>query len=75
MGTDKTERATGQGIVHEDRSEAAIGAAMAVLNELRPGLGEELHENALAIELRGRGHAVAEQKQFPVHYKGQDEGS
>ena len=42
---------------------------MAVLNELRPGLDEKLYENALVIELRARGYAIEQQRQFPVHYR------
>jgi GxxExxY protein len=58
-------------LVHKDLSEAVIGAAMTVLNTLRPGLDEKLYENALVIELTKRGHRVAQQRQFPVHYDGQ----
>ncbi|MBI4324620.1 MAG: GxxExxY protein, partial [Chloroflexi bacterium] len=47
-----------------------IGAAMAVLNELKPGLDEKLYENALVIELVARGHTIEQQKEYPVHYKG-----
>lgn len=64
MGTDKE-------LLHEALSKDIIGAAMAVLNELKPGLDEKLYENALVIELRKRGHKVDQQKQFPVHYDGQ----
>lgn len=64
MGTDKQLR-------HEELSKDIIGAAMTVLNELKPGLDEKLYENALVIELRKRGHKVDQQKQFPVHYDGQ----
>ena len=46
-----------------------IGAAMAVLNELKPGLDEKLYENALIIELQHRGHNAEQQRQFPVHYR------
>ena len=45
-------------LIHEALSEEIIGAAMAVLNELKPGLDEKLYENALVIELRERGHSV-----------------
>ena len=48
-----------------------IGAAMLVLNELRPRLDEKLYENALAIELRHRGHKVDQQARFPVNYRGE----
>src|SRR3990172_7879501 len=64
MGTDT-------GMIHEELSKDIIGAAMAVLNELKPGLDEKLYENALVIELRKRGHSVDQQKQYPVHYQGQ----
>lgn len=56
---------------HADLSESIIGAAMTVLNTLKPGLDEKLHENALVIELRKRGHRVDQQRRFPVHYDGQ----
>jgi GxxExxY protein len=56
--------------VHWEFSEQIIGSAMAVLNELGPGLDEKLYENALIIELTSRGHRVDQQKQFPVYYKG-----
>jgi len=37
-------------LIHEALSEEIIGAAMAVLNELKPGLDENLYKNALVIE-------------------------
>lgn len=43
---------------------------MDVLNELKPGLDEKLYENALVIELRKRGHDVAQQRAFDVQYSG-----
>ena len=55
---------------HEEITKAIIGAAMAVLNELKPGLDEKLYENALVIELVARGHMVEQQREFPVHYRG-----
>ena len=58
-------------LVHAELSEQIIGAAMDVLNELGPGLSEKLYENALIIELTSRGLRVGQQKEFPVHYKGQ----
>jgi GxxExxY protein len=51
-------------------TEDIIGAAMTVLNELRPGLDEKLYENALALEIEHRGHTVRQQLEFPVHYRG-----
>ena len=53
-------------LLHEKLSESIIGAAMTVLNALRPGLDEKLYENALVIELTKKGHRVEQQRQFPV---------
>ena len=36
-------------LVHEELSKRIIGAAMEVLNSLKPGLDERLYENALVI--------------------------
>ena len=58
-------------MLHEEITKDIIGAAMAVLNELRPGLDEKLYENALVIELLARGHTVEQQREYPVHYRGQ----
>ena len=58
-------------LIHKELSEDIIGAAMKVLNTLKPGLDEKLYENALVIELTKRGHRVDQQKSFPVHYEGQ----
>jgi GxxExxY protein len=55
---------------HEELSHEIIGAAMEVLNELKPGLDEKLYENALIIELASQGHTVEQQREYPVHYKG-----
>jgi GxxExxY protein len=55
-------------IVHEELSGAIIGAAMDVLNELKPGLDEKLYERALVIELRRRDHTVDAQRSYPVFY-------
>ena len=48
----------GDPMLHEEITKDIIGAAMAVLNELRPGLDEKLYENALVIELLARGPPV-----------------
>jgi GxxExxY protein len=55
---------------HEEMTKDIIGAAMAVLNELRPWLDEKLYENALVIELVARPHTVEQQHEYPVHYRG-----
>jgi GxxExxY protein len=58
-------------MLHEEITQDIIGAAMNVLNELRPGLDEKLYENSLVIELRAHGHSVEQQREFPIHYRGQ----
>src|SRR3989454_8400008 len=55
---------------HHEITQDIIGAAIAVLNELKPGLDEKLYENALLIELLARGHTMEQQREFPVHYRG-----
>src|SRR5438876_11296418 len=55
-------------IIHEELSGAIIGAAMDVLNELKPGLDQKRYERALVIELRRRGHTVDAQRSYPVFY-------
>jgi GxxExxY protein len=62
-------------LIHGELSESIIGAAMAVLNVLKPGLDEKIYERALVIELRKRGHHVDQQRQFPVYYDGQHIGT
>jgi GxxExxY protein len=47
---------------HEELTGQIIGAAMAVLNELKPGLDEKLYENALLIELASQGHMIEQQR-------------
>ena len=62
-------------LIHEELSREIIGAAMKVLNELKPGLDEKLYENALVIELRDCGHNVDQQKIFKVQFKGHQIGT
>jgi len=58
MVADRNESIMLDGMVHEELSGKIIGAAMSVLNALKPGLDEKLYENALVIELLERGHKV-----------------
>jgi GxxExxY protein len=46
-------------MIHEELSREIIGAAMVVLNELKPGLDEKLYERAMMIELKHRGQVNA----------------
>ena len=54
-----------------DLTEIVIGAAMKVLNTLRPGLDEKLYERALVIELTKQGIRCAQQKPHDVLYDDQ----
>jgi len=58
-------------MIHEELSVEISGAAMEVLNELKPGLDEKLYERAMIIELKRRGHNVSVQSSFPVSYRGE----
>lgn len=61
-------------MIQRELSESIIGAAMTVLNTLKPGLDEKLYERALAIELRNRGRFVETQAEFPVFYEDEQIG-
>ena len=62
-------------MIHEELSRKINGAAMAVLNELRPGLDEKLYERALVMELRELGCEVEQQRRYDVNYKGESIGT
>jgi len=62
---------TDQEMIYEELSGKIIGAAIQVLNELKPGLDEKLYERAMIIELKHRGHVVSVQRSFPVYYGGE----
>jgi GxxExxY protein len=57
------------GYKERDITEKIIGAAIAVHNELGPGLLESAYETCLAFELAGQGLIVERQKALPVVYK------
>lgn len=62
-------------MLHEKLTEDIIGAAMTVLNKLKPGLDEKLYERALVLELVKRGYKVEQQRAFPVYYDGSEIGT
>jgi GxxExxY protein len=53
---------------NSDLTEIVIGAAMKVLNTLRPGLDEQLYERALIIELQKQRIRCDQQMQHDVSY-------
>jgi len=55
-------------VLYPELSHSIIGAAMKVLNTLKPGLNEKAYENAMVIELKKRGHAIEQQRRFDVFY-------
>jgi GxxExxY protein len=57
-------------LIHRHLSETIIGAAMKVLNTLKPGLDEKAYENAMVVELTNRGCRVEQQRRFDVRYEG-----
>jgi len=57
-------------LLYAEQSESILGAAMKVLNTLKPGLNEKAYENALVIELKKRGHTIEQQRRFDVFYEG-----
>jgi GxxExxY protein len=58
-------------MIQEELSGKIIGAAMEMLNVLRPGLDEKLYERALSLELKNRAQVVTRQRSFPVCYCGE----
>lgn len=54
---------------HQDLTGAVISAAIAVHEDLRPGLDEKLYERALCLELAERGIDFRQQPKYEVFYK------
>ncbi len=57
-------------VLYHELSHSIVGAAIKVLNTLKPGLNEKTYENALVIELKQRGHTIEQQRRFDVFYEG-----
>jgi len=57
-------------VLYPELPHSIVGAAIKVLNTLKPGLNEKAYENALVIELRKRGHTIEQQRRFDVFYEG-----
>ena len=56
--------------MHSDLTDKIINAFYKVYNQLGYGFVEKVYENALAIELRKRGHEVAQPFPIDVYYDG-----
>lgn len=59
---------------HEELTGQIIGAAIDVHKELGPGFVESVDENALVVELRGRGIPFQRQLAVPILYRGVEVG-
>lgn len=54
---------------HQDLTREIIAAAIAVHQDMRPGLDEKFYERALCIEFAERGIHFDQQLRYPVTYK------
>jgi GxxExxY protein len=57
--------------VCKEETEAIIGCAFAVLNEIGHGYHEKPYENSLVVEFEYRGIPYLQQPRFPISYRGQ----
>ena len=61
-------------LLYKDLTDRILGAFFEVYNELGFGFLERVYQNALFLELQGRGMKVEAQKQIRVKYKGVEVG-
>ena len=57
-------------MLYEELTRSVIGAGMAVLNGIKPGLDERLYERGLIVELIAGGHQVDQHHEYDVYYRG-----
>ncbi len=55
---------------YKEETDAIIGYAFPVLNEIGHGFHEKPYENALAVEFAHRGIPFSQQPRFPILYRG-----
>jgi len=55
---------------YKEETDAIIGSAFAVLNEIGHGYHEKPYENALVVEFEFRGISFLQQPRFPIVYRG-----
>ena len=56
--------------LYKEETDAIIGSAFAVLNELGHGFHEKPYENSLVVEFGHRGIAYMQQPRYPIIYRG-----
>ena len=62
------------GLLHQDVTQAIIGCAFEVINELGTGFLESVYEKALVLALRQKGLSAAAQQSVSVTFRGQNVG-
>ena len=55
---------------YKEETDAIIGSAFAVLNEVGHGFHEKPYENGLAVEFNYRGIPFLQQPRYPIMYRG-----
>ncbi len=55
---------------YKKETDAIIGSAFAVLNEVGHGYHEKPYENGLAVEFKFRGIPYLQQPRYPIFYRG-----
>ncbi len=60
--------------LHTKETEAIIGCAFAVLNDMGHGFHEKPYENALVVEFRYREIEYAQQPRYPLTYRNEPVG-
>ena len=61
-------------LVHREITEAVIGAAYSVYNELGYGFLEKVYQRAMQVELHSRGLQASIEAEIQVNYKGIEVG-
>ena len=61
-------------IIEKELSYQIVQAGYEVFNELGPGFGEDIYENAMVVVLGKRGHVIEQQKRVKVYFQGVEIG-
>ncbi len=69
-GTNRPRKLVGPDVIYPELSYRIMEAVFEVHNQLSPGFGEEIYQNALVSELEIRGVPFETQKNVTVSYKG-----
>jgi GxxExxY protein len=61
-------------IIEKELSYQIVQAGYEVFNDLGPGFGEEIYENAMVVVLQRHTHVVEQQKRVKVYFQGVEVG-